>query len=139
MSLAQTDRFTVTELCVPFNISREKAYEYLGRYAADGLKALAARRRQPHRFPQHTADAIEKRIMAERRLHGTGHAFRALMRQTDLPEVIRVDLGTPFASVGLGQLSALSVWRIEQSIKVEFTRPAAPKDRSSHEWISTAT
>jgi hypothetical protein len=64
---------------------------------------------------------------------GTRHTFRALMRQAGLPEIIRVDLGSPFASTGLGRLSQLSVWWIEQGIEVEFTRPASPQDNGSHE------
>jgi len=47
--------------------------------------------------------------------------------------VIRVDNGPPFASYGLGRLSSLSVWWIEQGIEVEFTRPAHPQDNGSHE------
>ncbi len=38
--LAQTDRFTVTELCEPFGISRQTGYKHLERYAATGLKGL---------------------------------------------------------------------------------------------------
>ena len=56
-----------------------------------------------------------------------------IMRQVGLPEIIRVDHGSPFASVGLGRLSQLSVWWIEQGIEVEFTRPASPQDNGSHE------
>jgi transposase InsO family protein len=238
VSLAQTDRFTLTELCEQFNISRKTAYKHLERYATGGLQALAPRSHRPHRCPLRTAAAVEQLILAERRRHrtwgpkklqdvlekkhavaappacstigeilrrhglsvrrrrrpgvypalnealtvptqpnhvwtadfkgwfllGNGqrcdpltvcdlyshyvlavraqpdqqfrrtwHAFRALMRQTGLPEVIRVDLGVPFASIGLGRLSALSVWWIEQGIEVEFTRPAAPQDKGSHE------
>ena len=50
-----------------------------------------------------------------------------------LPEIIRVDHGSPFASIGLGRLSSLSIWWIEQGIAVEFTRPASPQDNGSHE------
>jgi len=64
---------------------------------------------------------------------GTLRAFQNLMRQVGLPEVIRVDHGTPFASIGLGRLSSLSLWWIEQGIEVEFTRPASPQDNGSHE------
>jgi hypothetical protein len=32
VSLAQTDRFTITELCLQFNISRKTAYQHLERY-----------------------------------------------------------------------------------------------------------
>lgn len=55
------------------------------------------------------------------------------MRYHGVPEIIRVDNGTPFASWGLGRLSRLSVWWIEQGIEVEFTRPAHPQDNGSHE------
>ena len=36
--LAQTDRFTITELCEQFGISRKTGYKHLERYAANGLK-----------------------------------------------------------------------------------------------------
>jgi hypothetical protein len=37
--LAQSDRFTVTELCEQFGISRVTGYKHLERYAAVGLKS----------------------------------------------------------------------------------------------------
>lgn len=63
----------------------------------------------------------------------TLHAFRGLTRHHGLPEIIRCDLGSPFASNGLGRFSSLSLWWIEQGIEVEFTRPASPQDNGSHE------
>jgi transposase InsO family protein len=236
--LAQTDRFTVTDLCEQFGISRKTGYKHLERYASAGLKGLKTRSHRPHQFPQRTDEAIEALILAERRLHRTGgpkklhkilqvkhgleapparstigeilrrhglsvrrrrkpgsyqalndgltvptqpnhvwtvdfkgwfllgngqrcdpltvcdryshfvlgcrartdqqfkgtlHAFKGLMRQAGLPEIIRVDHGSPFASIGLGRLSSLSIWWIEQGIEVEFTRPASPQDNGSHE------
>ena len=236
--LAQSARFTVSELCEQFGISRKTGYKYLERYAADGLKGLAVRSHRPHQFPQRTDTAVEALILAERRLHrtwgpkklhkvlevkhgiespparstigeilrrhglsvsrrrkpgmyvalndgltvptrpnhvwtvdfkgwfmlgngqrcdpltvcdrysryllacraqpnqqfkGTLRTFQALMRQAGVPEVIRVDHGTPFASIGLGRLSSLSIWWIEQGIAVELTRPASPQDNGSHE------
>ena len=236
--LAQTDRFTVTDLCEQFGISRKTGYKHLERYAATGLQGLQARSHRAHAFPQRTDEAVEALILAERRLHrtwgpkklhkvlqvkhgletpparstigeilrrhglsvarrrkpgayqalndgltvptqpnhvwtfdfkgwfnlgngqrcdpltvcdryshyvlgvrarpdqqfnGTLHACQGLMRQAGLPEIIRVDLGSPFASVGLGRLSSLSIWWIEQGIAVEFTRPASPQDNGSHE------
>jgi putative transposase len=236
--LAQSDRFTVTDLCEQFGISRKTGYKHLERYAASGLKGLQARSHRPHQFPQRTDEAIAALILSERRLHrtwgpkklhkvlqvkhgieapparstigeilrrhglsvrrrrkpgaysafndgltvptqpnhvwtvdfkgwfllgngqrcdpltvcdlyshyvlgcrarpnqqfkGTLHEFRGLMRHTGLPQVIRVDHGAPFASVGLGRLSSLSVWWIEQGIEVEFTRPASPQDNGAHE------
>ena len=71
VSLAQTDRFTITDLCEQFAISRKTAHKHLERYAAGGLKALQPRSHRPHPFPQRTADAIEQLVLAERRLHRT--------------------------------------------------------------------
>jgi len=73
------------------------------------------------------------RARPNQQFKGTLQAFQALMRQAGVPEVIRVDHGTPFASIGLGRLSSLSVWWIEQGIAVEFTRLASPQDNGSHE------
>lgn len=236
--LAKTDRFTITDLCEQFDISRKTGYKHLERYEADGLKGLRERSHRPHCFPQRTDEEIESLILKERRLHrtwgpkklrrilemkhgiesaparstiakilsrhglsvrrrrapgayptlndsltvptqpnhvwtvdfkgwfilgdgqrcdpltvcdryshyvlccrarpnqqfkGTLHNFQGLMRQVGLPDIIRVDLGSPFASIGLGRLSTLSVWWIEQGIAVEFTGPGAPQENGSHE------
>ena len=69
--LAQSARFTVSELCEQFGISRKTGYKHLERYAADGLKGLAVRSHRPHPFPQRTDAAVEGLILAERRLHRT--------------------------------------------------------------------
>ena len=53
--------------------------------------------------------------------------YDAIARHHGLPEIIRCDLGSPFASLGLGRLSSLSLWWIEQGIEVEFTRPGSPQ------------
>jgi transposase InsO family protein len=236
--LAQTDRFTITDLCEQFGISRKTAYKHLERYALNGLKGLQPRTHRPHTCPHRTDVDIEKLILDERRLHRTwgprklqmvlqtkhgiesppAHStigeilrrngmsarrrrkpgaycasndglraptqpnhvwtvdfkgyfnlgnhqrcdpltvcdryshyilacraqpnqqygntlrtFRKLMRQAGLPEIIRCDLGSPFASNGLGRLSSLSIWWIDQGIQVEFMRPASPQENGSHE------
>lgn len=43
--LAQSDRYTVTDLCEQFCVSRKTSYKDLERYAASGLKGLQPRRR----------------------------------------------------------------------------------------------
>jgi len=73
------------------------------------------------------------RAQPNQQFKGTLQTFQGLRRQAGVPEVIRVDNGVPFASGGLGRLSRLSVWWIEQGIEVEFTRPASPQDNGSHE------
>jgi len=60
---------------------------------------------------------------------GFVRAFRAY----GLPEIIRVDNGSPFASCGPGGLSKLSVWWLSLGIDVEFTRPGKPQDNGCHE------
>jgi transposase InsO family protein len=71
--------------------------------------------------------------LANQQFKGTLHKFRGLMRHRGVPDIIRSDLGPPFASNGLGRFSCLSLWFIEQGIEVEFTRPASPQDNGSHE------
>ena len=63
----------------------------------------------------------------------TQEGFRNMFRRTGLPEVIRVDNGAPFASMGPGGLSRLSVWWIGLGIEVQFTRPGCPQDNGCHE------
>ena len=236
--LAQSGRFSVTDLCAQFGISRKTGYKHLERYAELGLAGLRPRSHRPHHCPQRTDEAVEAMILAERRLHrtwgpkklqavlerkhglevppacstiarilgrhglsgrrrrrpgaftagndgltvptqpnhvwtldfkgwfllgngqrcdpltvcdrysrylpacdarpdqqykGTLRALRALMRHYGRPEIIRCDLGSPFASLGLGRFSSLSLWCVEQGIDVEFMHPASPQENGSHE------
>ena len=65
--LARCGRFTVTELCEQFGISRETGYKHLERYAALVLAGLQPRSHRPHHSPQRTDEAVEALILAERR------------------------------------------------------------------------
>jgi transposase len=69
--LASSGRFTVTDLCEQFGVSRKTAYKHLERYASEGLAGLRPRSHRPHQFPQRTDLAVEALILAERRLHRT--------------------------------------------------------------------
>ena len=238
MALAASDRYTVSELCEEFGISRKTGHKWLARYAMDGARGLADRSRAPKSSSARTPADVERLIVAERRLHPTWgakkirralavkhglgrppatstvgevlkrnglvksrrrragkfrvdrgeltagerpnhvlgvdfkgwfntadgerfdpltvsdlhsryllraeglpgattgptqRAFRSLFRRYGLPEIIRVDNGAPFASMGPGGLSKLSVWWIGLGIRVEFTRPGCPQDNGSHE------
>ncbi len=73
------------------------------------------------------------RAMPNQQFGTTWDGFKRMARLYGLPAIIRVDHGSPFASGGLGRLSRLSVWWIEQGIAVEFTRPGHPQDNGSHE------
>lgn len=238
VTLAHTGRFTITELCSDFGISRKTGHKYLQRYEDEGRAGLQARSRRPKNSPYATAEEVERLILKERRKHPTwgpkkihdlllrvhgiedrphintvgnvlgrhgltrkrkrrtglhrvrpehlteptrpnevwtfdfkgwftlGDGVRCepltvcdrysrylvackgqfnqqfnttlrsckkLMRYHGLPDVIRVDNGTPFGSVALGGLSQLSVWWIEQGVSVEFIRPSSPQENGSHE------
>lgn len=69
--LAQSGRFSVTDLCEQFGISRKTGYKHLERYAALGLAGLRPRSHRPHHCPQRTDEAVTALILAERRLHRT--------------------------------------------------------------------
>lgn len=238
VSLANSGRFSLLELCEDFGISRKTGYKHLARYETEGLSGLQPRSCRPKHCPHKTDEEVERLVIEERKAHprwgpkklrdvieikhgiesppacstlgailhrhglsqkrrrrpgvyhptpstltqpehpnhvwtvdfkgwfllGNGqrcdpltvcdrfsrylidcsaqpnqqhtttlYNFKNMMRYHGLPEIIRVDNGTPFASWGLGRLSRLSVWWIEQGIEVEFTRPAHPQDNGSHE------
>lgn len=48
VSLVGTGKFTVTELCADFHISRKTAYKWLRRYREAGTDGLHDHSRRPH-------------------------------------------------------------------------------------------
>lgn len=59
--------------------------------------------------------------------------FLAAFREYGLPQVIRTDNGTPFASVALAGLSELAVWWIRLGIRPERIAPGKPQQNGVHE------
>lgn len=59
--------------------------------------------------------------------------FERAFAEFGLPECIRSDNGTPFASTGLAGLSRLSVWWMQLGIRVERIAPGCPEQNGSHE------
>lgn len=76
---------------------------------------------------------IRLEVVRQTTQYWTQQGFERAFRAYGLPEVIRVDNGSPFASMGPGGLSKLSVWWISLGINVEFTRPGHPQDNGQHE------
>jgi putative transposase len=64
---------------------------------------------------------------------GCRHHFERLFRDYGLPWVIRSDNGPPFASVGVGGLSRLSIWWIKLGITPERITPGKPQQNGRHE------
>jgi transposase InsO family protein len=59
--------------------------------------------------------------------------FEATFREYGLPQIIRTDNGAPFASVGAGGLSRLSVWWIRLGIRPERIDAGHPEQNGEHE------
>jgi hypothetical protein len=59
--------------------------------------------------------------------------FERVFREYGLPLAIRTDNGPPFASVGAGGLSALSVWWVKLGIMPERIEPGHPEQNGRHE------
>jgi transposase InsO family protein len=57
----------------------------------------------------------------------------AAFRQYGLPEAIRSDNGSPFASRGIGGFSRLSVWWLKLGIVPERIQPGQPQQNGRHE------
>ena len=72
--------------------------------------------------------AVER--MNERSVRGV---MEAAFREFGLPGAMRTDNGEPFASVGLGGLSRLSVWWIKLGIRPERIPPGKPQHNGRHE------
>jgi transposase InsO family protein len=66
-------------------------------------------------------------------LDHTKRHFTRLFREYGLPQRIRTDNGTPFASSAIARLSALSVWWIKLGIYPEQIEPGKPQQNGKHE------
>lgn len=64
---------------------------------------------------------------------GARGVLERLFRTYGLPDRIRSDNGSPFATCALGRLSALSVWWLKLGIRPELIQPAHPEQNGRHE------
>jgi hypothetical protein len=64
---------------------------------------------------------------------GVNPLFVATFQAYGMPEAIRTDNGTPFASTGLAGLTALSVWWVRLGIGLERIEPGSPEQNGRHE------
>lgn len=89
-------------------------------------------------YPLTITDHFSRALLACRalpsiRTHGAQPVFRALFRAVGLPDAIRTDNGTPFASTGIHGLSALNVWWMQLGIVHQRIPPSSPQDNGTHE------
>lgn len=90
--------------------------------------------------PLTISDVCSRYLLRCQVMPGTGGVrvkavFQAAFREYGLPEVIRTDNGSPFASHGVGGLSTLSVWWITLGIVPERIDPGQPQQNGRHERI----
>ena len=88
--------------------------------------------------PLTVSDLYSRYILGIKALPNQGYAaardvFEHLFSHYGLPEAIRSDNGSPFASTGAAGLSRLSVWWILLGIKLELIAPGHPEQNGSHE------
>lgn len=67
------------------------------------------------------------------RHHGVKAGFWRTFLEYGLPDRIRIDNGSPFASKGIGGYSRLSVWWLRLGIDVERIEPGHPEQNGRHE------
>lgn len=60
-------------------------------------------------------------------------SFEKLFHCYGLPDAMRSDNGTPFASVGAGRLTRLSAWWLKLGIRLERITPGRPQENGRHE------
>jgi putative transposase len=73
------------------------------------------------------------RLLSNQEDRAVRQVLQRLFQLQGLPEIIRVDNGSPFSGKGALGLSRLSVWWRRLGIRVQLTRPARPGDNAAHE------
>lgn len=91
-----TEKYTITELCKAFQISRPTAYKLIRRYEIHGLKGLREFSKRPINHPNRTKEYVENRILYLKEKHprwGAKKIHRLLFNLCDadhIPSVITV-------------------------------------------------
>ncbi len=88
--------------------------------------------------PLTITDGFSRYLISVAATGSTEHAeakplFERAFRDYGLPDVIRSDNGSPFASTGTTGLTALSVWWIKLGIRHERIDPGHPQQNGRHE------
>ncbi len=81
----------------------------------------------------HSRFVLDCRGRPNVRTVGVVPAFARLFREYGLPQRIRTDNGTPFATNTLGRLSRLSIWFIQLGIRPQLIEPGCPQQNGKHE------
>ena len=91
-----TEKYTITELCNGFGISRPTAYRLIGRYEKHGIEGLRAQSKMPINHPGRTKEYVEQKILHLKKKHprwGAKKIHRLLFNhcaELDIPSVVTV-------------------------------------------------
>ncbi|MCB1057680.1 MAG: IS481 family transposase [Acidobacteria bacterium] len=64
-------RYTMTELCERYGVSRKTGYKWAERYVDGGIESLQDRSRAPHHSPQRTPEPLREALIEARQAHPT--------------------------------------------------------------------
>jgi putative transposase len=89
-------------------------------------------------YPLTIQDEYSRFMIACTAMYNTQHggvfkAFKKAFKEYGLPEYIKSDNGAPFATVGLGRVSRLSIWLIRLGIQPILIEPGRPSQNGKHE------
>jgi transposase InsO family protein len=89
-------------------------------------------------FPLTVCDGFSRMLLCCEALPGVHWkpvrtAFEGLFETFGVPEFLRSDNGNPFASTGVGRLTQLSVWWLDQGIGLQRITPGKPQENGRHE------
>jgi putative transposase len=89
-------------------------------------------------YPLTVSDGHSRFLLACRGLHSTAVqptrvVFTRIFKEYGLPERIRCDNGTPFATNSLARLSRLSAWWIRLGVMPDLIEPGKPQQNGRHE------
>jgi len=133
-------------LCVPRTYRRRSAprtgplepYERANQVWCTDFKGWFHLGNGQHCEPWTLTDGYSRYLLAVQALNRpelrlVWRGFERAFSEYGLPEVIRNDNGRPFAGLGIGGLSRLSVWWIKLGIRPERIRPGQPQENGRHE------
>ena len=92
----RTQKYSITELCKSFNISRPTAYKLISRFEKNGIEGIKERSTKPQNHPNSTKDEIVKNILKLKEKHklwGAKKIRRLLFNvcaEKDIPSVVTV-------------------------------------------------
>lgn len=89
-------------------------------------------------YPLTIVDHFSRYLLCCHGLHDVGREgvkpqFRRLFREYGLPDAIRSDNGSPFASTGIHGLNRLNVWWLQLGITHQRITPGSPQQNGAHE------